>query len=71
MRRPREEPAVSGLVAHLGYWLRRISNHVSTAFSAGLQKLEVPVAEWVVLRQIYEQSEVQPAELDQPPDVNP
>lgn len=61
--RRREQPAVSGLETHLGYWLRRISNRISAAFALGLQTMQVSVAEWVVLRQIYGQSEAQPAEL--------
>ena len=51
------------LEAHLGYWLRRVSNHVSGAFARGLQQQHVSVAEWVVLSQIAARPEVRPAEL--------
>ena len=57
------EPFVSGLEAHLGYWLRRISNHVSGAFAQALQVRHTSVAEWVVMRQAYEREETTPSEL--------
>jgi DNA-binding MarR family transcriptional regulator len=56
-------PASSALEAHLGYWLRRVSNHVSGAFAKGLQDRKVSVAEWVALSQIDERSEIRPFEL--------
>ena len=40
----------SALEDHLGYWLRRVSNHVSGGFAAALEEEGVSVAEWVVLR---------------------
>lgn len=45
---------VSALEAHLGYWLRFVSNQVSHAFSLKLEALDVTVAEWVVLRELYD-----------------
>jgi DNA-binding MarR family transcriptional regulator len=50
LRRPR----VSPLGAHLGYWLRCVSNHVSQALSRELEELGITAAEWVVLRELYE-----------------
>ncbi len=47
--------SVSALESHLGYWLRFVSNQVSQAFSAKLAKSEVSVAEWVILRELYDQ----------------
>lgn len=41
--------ASSSLEAHLGYWLRQVSNHVSARFARALQAEDVSVAEWVVL----------------------
>ncbi|HJV90951.1 MAG TPA: MarR family transcriptional regulator [Holophagaceae bacterium] len=38
---------------HLGYWLRRVSNHVSGAFATALEGEGVSVAEWVVLRLMH------------------
>lgn len=51
LRRP---TAVSGLDAHLGYWLRCVSNQVSHAFSRRVEECGVTVAEWVVLRELYD-----------------
>jgi DNA-binding MarR family transcriptional regulator len=42
------------LESHLGYWLRYVSNHVSHAFSLKLAARGVTVAEWVVLRELYD-----------------
>lgn len=53
----------NALEAHLGYWLRRVSNHVSGAFARALQEKQTSVAEWVVLSQVHESSQVRPAEL--------
>ena len=44
----------SDLETHLGYWLRFVSNHVSHAFSLKLQARDVTVAEWVVLRELFD-----------------
>jgi DNA-binding MarR family transcriptional regulator len=54
---------VSDLEAHLGYWLRFVSNHVSHAFGRGLESQGVTVAEWVVLRELFDQDELAPSEL--------
>jgi DNA-binding MarR family transcriptional regulator len=51
----KQKSFVSPLEAHLGYWLRFVSNHVSHAFSLKLASRDVTVAEWVVLRELYEQ----------------
>ena len=57
--------AVSPLEAHLGYWLRFVSNQVSHAFSLKLAERGVTVAEWVVLRQLYESETMAPSALAQ------
>jgi DNA-binding MarR family transcriptional regulator len=44
---------VSHLSAHLGYWLRFVSNHVSHAFARKLEAEGVTVAEWAMLRELY------------------
>ncbi|MDG3005023.1 MarR family winged helix-turn-helix transcriptional regulator [Paludisphaera mucosa] len=44
----------SGLEDHLGYWLRRLSNRVSRGFSDRLERRGVTVAQWVVLRCLYD-----------------
>ncbi|HUD89289.1 MAG TPA: MarR family transcriptional regulator [Xanthobacteraceae bacterium] len=56
-------PEISPLQAHLGYWLRFVSNHVSHAFARKLNARDVTVAEWVFLRELYERDAVAPSEL--------
>jgi DNA-binding MarR family transcriptional regulator len=51
------------LERHLGYWLRRVSNHVSGAFAWALQTRHTSVAEWVVMCRIKEQPGAAPGEL--------
>ncbi|TGL72545.1 MarR family winged helix-turn-helix transcriptional regulator [Leptospira jelokensis] len=48
---PNLEP--SHLKSHLGYHLRVVSNAVSHAFAKKLSHLDVTVAEWVILREMY------------------
>lgn len=47
-------PAVSTLESHLGYWLRAVSNEVSLSFAAKVAARGVSVAEWVLLRLLYD-----------------
>lgn len=47
------KPNASQLTAHIGYWMRLVSNHVSHAFARKLEASGVTVAEWVVLREMY------------------
>lgn len=56
-------PEVSPLDAHLGFWLRFVSNHVSHAFQRKVEAYGVTVAEWVVLRQLLALGEVPPSRL--------
>jgi DNA-binding MarR family transcriptional regulator len=56
-------PAVSDLTAHLGFWLRMVSNHVSHAFAGKLAAKDVTVAEWVVLRALYSRGPTPPSRL--------
>jgi DNA-binding MarR family transcriptional regulator len=51
------------LELHLGYWLRRVSNHVSGEFARTLQTKRTSVAEWVVLRHVRERPGITPGEL--------
>lgn len=57
------QPTVSPLDAHLGYWLRFVSNHVSHAFSLKLAVHDVTVAEWVVLRELFGAHALAPSAL--------
>jgi len=43
----------SRLTAHIGFWMRMVSNNVSHAFARKLEDSGVTVAEWVVLREMY------------------
>ena len=54
---------ISDLETHLGYWLRFVSNHVSHAFSLKLRARDVTVAEWVVLRELFDSDDVAPSVL--------
>jgi DNA-binding MarR family transcriptional regulator len=49
-----ETKSISALEGHLGYWLRLVSNNVSGAFAEKLSVRDVSVAEWVVLRELYD-----------------
>jgi DNA-binding MarR family transcriptional regulator len=56
-------PAISGLEAHLGYWLRRVSNSVSSGFAQSLQAKQTSVAEWVLLRHLWDWTQATPGEM--------
>ncbi len=43
----------SQLTAHIGFWMRLVSNSVSQNFARKLESSGVTVAEWVVLREMY------------------
>jgi DNA-binding MarR family transcriptional regulator len=55
--------SISGLESHLGYWLRRVSNTVSGEFARSLYARQTSVAEWVLLRHLYEREQATPGEL--------
>jgi DNA-binding MarR family transcriptional regulator len=44
----------SALEDHLGYWLRKLSNAVSSSFAERLARQEVSVPQWVVLRTLFD-----------------
>jgi DNA-binding MarR family transcriptional regulator len=54
---------VNPLEAHLGYWLRFVSNHVSHAFRRKIEARGVTVAEWVVLRELFDRRDAAPSEI--------
>lgn len=56
-------PRVSDLTDHLGFWLRLVSNHVSQAFAAKLADKQVTVAEWCLLRALYDRPPTPPSRL--------
>jgi DNA-binding MarR family transcriptional regulator len=49
--------------AHLSYWLRYASNHVSHAFSTHLTREGVTVAEWAVLGNLFGNEGIAPNRL--------
>lgn len=53
------------LEAHLGFWLRFVSNHVSLRFQQLLEEKGVTVTEWVALRTLWSQDETTHAALIQ------
>jgi DNA-binding MarR family transcriptional regulator len=54
---------VSDLKKHVGFWLRFVSSHVSQAFAVKLLASGVTVAEWVVMREMYDDEESSPSVL--------
>jgi DNA-binding MarR family transcriptional regulator len=54
---------VSELKKHVGFWLRFVSNHVSNAFARRLLASGVTAAEWVVMREMFEDEETSPGVL--------
>jgi DNA-binding MarR family transcriptional regulator len=42
------------LDAHLGFWLRKLSNLVSESFAARLEAHDVTVPQWVLLRTMFD-----------------
>ena len=54
---------VPELTAHLGYWLRQVSNHVSQAFARKVAAKDVTVAEWAMMRMLYSTQPVAPSQL--------
>src|SRR3984885_447207 len=55
--------SVSDLKKHVGFCLRFVSNHVSQAFARKLLDSGVTVAEWVVMREMFDDEETSPGVL--------
>ncbi len=53
----------SDLTAHVGYWLRYVSNNVSQAFARKVEAHGVTVAEWVLMRQLLDEEGLAPSRL--------
>ena len=54
---------VSDLRTHTGFWLRFVSNQVSHSFARRLRSSGVTVAEWVILREMFDAGETAPSAL--------
>ncbi len=65
MAHRKKQTTPSPLEAHLGFWLRFVSNHVSLRFQLLLQDKGVTVTEWVALRTLWSRDETTHAELIQ------
>lgn len=65
MTRHKKQSTPSPLEAHLGFWLRFVSNHVSLRFQQTLEAEGVTVTEWVALRTLWSQDETTYAALIQ------
>jgi DNA-binding MarR family transcriptional regulator len=63
--KPRPRSAVSPLDAHLGFWLRFVSNHVSARFAQLVENEGATVTEWVALRTLFDKAQTTHAELIQ------
>jgi len=55
--------SVSDLTDHLGYRLRQLSNHVSQSFARRLADRDVTVAEWAMMRVMYDHDALPPSRL--------
>jgi len=58
-----ESESISKLEDHAGYWLRFVSNHVSHAFTRKVEARGVTVAEWVLLRELFDAGTANPSKL--------
>jgi DNA-binding MarR family transcriptional regulator len=63
MRARPPQPDLSGVKSHTGFWLRFVSNHVSQSFARKLEGSGVTVAEWVILREMYDSRSTAPSAL--------
>ncbi|MBV8657726.1 MAG: MarR family transcriptional regulator [Burkholderiales bacterium] len=48
------QKTTSPLEAHLGYWMRFVSNRVSDEFQSAIETCGVSLSEWVALRTLYD-----------------
>ena len=57
----KSEPAP--LTAHVGFWMRFVSNHVSREFARQLEVRGVSVPEWAIMRELYDAEQILPSVL--------
>src|SRR5277367_2912366 len=60
---PSSSKEISDLKSHTGFWLRFVSNHVSYRFAQRLEASGVTVAEWVILREMFDGDITSPSAL--------
>jgi DNA-binding MarR family transcriptional regulator len=63
-------PSPAALEDHLGYWLRLLSNEVSASFAQRLEVHGVSVAQWVVLRILFDRKGCSLAQLSSALDID-
>ena len=63
MRAKPQPSAPAPLDAHIGFWLRFVSNHVSGRFQKLLEQRKITVTEWVALRTMFDRAETSHADL--------
>lgn len=61
----KKQSAPSTLEAHLGFWMRFVSNHVSARFQQLLEAKGVTVTEWVALRTLWSHDDATHGDLIQ------
>jgi DNA-binding MarR family transcriptional regulator len=61
--RTKDSQTASNIESHTGFWLRFVSNHVSHSFARKLANTGVTVAEWVILRELFDTGETSPSQL--------
>jgi DNA-binding MarR family transcriptional regulator len=50
----KDQVTLSKLEDHIGYWLRCLSNFVHHSFAQRLEKYDISVEQWVVLRTLFD-----------------
>jgi DNA-binding MarR family transcriptional regulator len=60
-----KKQGVSSVEAHLGYWMRFVSNRVSEEFRIAVEAVGVSVSEWVALRTLYDSVDANHGSLTQ------
>ena len=63
MRTRTPQATVTDLRSHTGFWLRFVSNYVSHSFARKLDGSGVTVAEWVILRELFDSPSTSPSAL--------
>jgi DNA-binding MarR family transcriptional regulator len=61
--RTKVQRPVSALDAHVGYWVRIVSNYVAQAFRLKVETHGVTLAEWVILRQLFDSGDAFPSQI--------
>ncbi len=58
------KPEISKLKKHIGFWMRIVSNNVSHSFAKKLDNSGVSVAEWVIMREMFESGDtISPSQI--------